>query len=246
MLNKSSSIPLYQQLANKLRDMIEKNYKPGDMIPTESEIEKMFDVSRMTVRKAVDELVQDGMVEKRQGRGTFVKEQKITHNLGRITSWTEEMLQRGQPIETLSTDITEVTPTKRMRHEMQLEPGETMIRIKRLRASRGEPLSIMVNYLRSRFVPGFLQKGLLYESLYEMLEKEYNIRLEHAEETVEAREASELEAESLRIPIWSPVLYVTRFSFLSGNVPFELTHVTTRGDRYQYRVKLHGRMYIKE
>lgn len=152
---------------------------------------------------------------------------------------------RGQPLKTLSVDITEVAPTKRMIYDLQLNPDEKLIRIKRIRAIQGEPITIMINYFRSKFVPGFLEKGLIYESLYEMLEKEYGIILESAEETVTAREASELEAEELSIPPGSPVLYLTRLSFLPGEIPFELTKVTTRGDRYQYRVSLRGRSYMK-
>lgn len=103
----------------------------------------------------------------------------------------------------------------------------------------------MVNYIREKFVPGFIDKGLTQESLYKMLEEEYNIVFEKAEETVEAREATELEAEVLNIDTWAPVLYLSRISFIKGDVPVEFTSVTTRGDKYKYKVTLYGRYGLK-
>lgn len=246
MLDKNSPIPLYHQLSEILRNMIEQDYHSGDFIPPEPELEKGFNVSRITVRKAIDELVQEGILEKKQGKGTIVQRPKITHDLGRITSWTEEMIKRGQPLETLSVDISEMNPTKRMIQKLQLDPTEKMIHVRRLRATQGEPLSIMNNYLRAQYVPQLLEKGLLYESLYEMLEKEYHLSLVRAEESVEAREASESEAQDLLIRPYAPVLYVTRVTYLPEDIPLEFMNMTTRADRYQYKVSLYGRSIQKK
>ncbi|MTI48396.1 GntR family transcriptional regulator [Sporosalibacterium faouarense] len=245
MLDKNSAVPLYQQLKEMLQNKIEYDMKSGDALPTEPEIEELYQVSRMTVRRAIDELVLEGLVYKQQGKGTFVKDQKIIHNVERITSLTEEMADRNMPLETVSISIDEMVPTLRIRDMLRLSPDEKVVRIKRIRNVNNEPFTIMINYLRKKLVPGFLEKGLKGESLYKELEKRYNIVLQRAEETVEAREATELEAEILNINPWSPVLYLSRISYTGENIPVEYTSVTTRGDRYKYKVNLYGRQGLK-
>ena len=98
-----------------------------------------------------------------------------------------------------------------------------------------------MNYLRKKYFPDFKENSLKQESLYELLEDKYGVVLERAEETVEAREATELEAEHLNIQVWSPVLYMERLSYMSGDIPVEYTNVTIRGDKYKYHVNLYGR-----
>lgn len=113
MLDKSSAVPLYQQLKEILQKKIENEMKPGDALPTEPEIEEKYKVSRMTVRRAIDELVIDGLVYKKQGKGTFVREAKIVHDVEKVTSLTEEMQERGMPLETIATDISTIVPSKK-------------------------------------------------------------------------------------------------------------------------------------
>jgi GntR family transcriptional regulator len=219
--------------------------KSGDMLPTEPEIEKMYQVSRMTVRKAIEELVAEGRVSKQQGRGTFVQSPGIIQEAGKITSWTEEMKLKGKETKTIGLQILEIYPSNKLAADLSLKKNEKVVCIKRVRVVDGEPLAIMVNYLRSTAVPGLLESGLTSESLYEELENRYNIVIERATERIRAREASELEAISLNIPPYSAVLQVTRLSYLSDGMPFEVVEMTTRADRYQYHIELSGRRKMK-
>lgn len=244
MINKDSPIPLYIQLKERLKEYIEETLNPGDMIPTEPEIEKMYQVSRVTVRKAIDELVAVGLVKKQQGRGTFVQE-KIIQEMGSITSWTEEMKQRGHKTETKGLEIAEIVPSKKMIARLGLDKDENLICIKRIRCTDGEPIALMINYLRAKFVPGFLERGLQSESLYAELENTYGIMLERANELIGAREASELEALTLNIPPYSPVLHIARNSYLADGTPLEIVEMVARADRYQYRISLDGRAKTK-
>lgn len=245
MIDKNLSVPLYQQLKDALQKKIETDLNPGEMLPTEIEIEEMYNVSRVTVRRAIHELVLDGLIYKKQGKGTFVQEKKIIYDVERITSLTEEMEESGIPFKTISVDITEIVPSKKLYKKLKMEPDEKLVRIRRIREVNNEPFTIMVNYIRAKYVPGFLEKGLQQESLYSFLEDEYDVLLEKAEETVEAREATELEAELLNLQVWSPVLYLERLSCISGDIPVEYTNVTIRSDRYKYSVKLYGRKVSK-
>jgi len=234
-LDKTNPLPLYHQLKEAIAKLIESSYKPGDLLPTEPEIEKMFGVSRMTVRLAMNVLVEEGLVIKQQGRGTFVQSPKITHQLTSVTSWTQQMKERGFVPNTVSSEVERITPPKKIKQLLELPEGEAVFRIKRLRYASDEPMCVMINYIREKQVPDFALKE---ESLYQQLGKEYQIRIAKARETVEAREASEDEAKMLQIEPYSPVLFVTRLSYLPDGDPFEVVYLTSRADRYQYQIML--------
>ena len=244
-LDKKSKEPLYKQLKAALLQYIEDHLKEGDAPPIESEIENLYGVSRITVRKTIEELVKDGVVTKIQGRGTFVQSRKIVQKAGTITSWTEEMRLKGKSIETRNLIMNEIEPSKKITEELKLKTGEKIICLKRLRCADGEPIAIIINYFRSKYVPGFLEKGLTKESLYEVLEQNYNIQLERASETIQARLASDLEAVELEIPLDSAILQITRVSYLPDGTPFELVEMFNRSDRYQYHIDLIGRNKLK-
>ncbi|GIN40834.1 GntR family transcriptional regulator [Heyndrickxia oleronia] len=245
MLDRNSKTPLYQQLKITLLKYIEENLNEGDSLPIESEIEKMYGVSRITVRKTIEDLEKDGIVMKHQGRGTFVQSKKIIQDAGTITSWTEEMKSKGKTIETINLHISEIEPSRKLIGELKLDKGEKIICLRRIRCADGEPIAIMVNYIRSKYVPGFLEKGLTKESLYEELEVDYQIQLESARERIQARIATDLEAVELHIPPYSAVLHITRTSFLPDGTPFEVVEMTNRSDRYQYDIHLNGRNKYK-
>lgn len=239
-LDKSSPVPLYHQLKEALTRLIEDKYKPGDMLPTEPEIERMFGVSRVTVRLAMSALVEEGLIVKRQGRGTFVQSPKITHNLTSITSWTQQMRERGLVPKTVELELGRIAPPRKIAAMLNIRPEDQVLRIKRVRYASDEPMCIMTNYLNEAYVPGLLDKGLREESLYEVLAADYQLRIVKAQETVEAREASEYEADVLHIQAWAPVLFVTRVSYLQDGTPLEIVHLTSRADRYQYQIMLHA------
>ena len=113
--------------------------------------------------------------------------------------------------------------------------------LRRTRLAGDEPLSLMTNYLPSRLVPNIIKTSEMVESLYELLEQRYGLIPERAIDTVETRSATDEEAETLGVEAWSPILVVTRLSFLKDGTPLELVTAISRGDRYQYRVTLHGR-----
>lgn len=240
-LNKSASTPLYVQLKNELQEKIEQDMSVGDLLLTETEIEKMYQVSRMTVRKAIEELVNEGIVNKQQGKGTFVSQTKTTQGLGRIFSWSEEMKIQHKESKTISTEISIVPPSKKIRAALQLDKNEQVVCIRRVREIDGEPVAIMINYLRAKYVPGLIETGLRSDSLYYDLEKIYNISLVHADEIITARLSNPIESALLVIPEDSAVLHVRRTSYMKGNIPIEVVDMVARGDRYQYLAELEGR-----
>jgi GntR family transcriptional regulator len=130
-------------------------------------------------------------------------------------------------------------------HALNLSPSEKVFMLRRTRLAGEEPLSLMTNYIPSRMVPDLANECEKVESLYELLERRYGLIPDRAIDTVETRSATDEEAELLGIEPWSPILLVTRLSFLKDGAPFELVSAVSRGDRYQYRVMLHGRARVE-
>ncbi len=239
-LNRTLDIPLYAQLREILRAEITA-MEPGDSISPEPDLQARFRVSRITLRKAVDELVTEGLLVRQQGRGTFVQKVKVTHELNAITSWTEQLLAVGQIPRTLHLETEEIEPPGRIARDLGLGSHDTVFVLRRLRLVNDEPLTLLVNYLPSRLVPKFPEKAPRRESLYETLVEEYGLVAARAIDMVETRSATDEEAKRLRVDPWDPLLCVTRVSYLADGRPLEVGVAISRGDRYQYRVELYGR-----
>ncbi|MDO6657411.1 GntR family transcriptional regulator [Anaerobacillus sp. 1_MG-2023] len=244
-LERKPGVPLYQQLKGVLIQEIQDHLEEGDMLPIESEIEARYGVSRVTVRRTIDELVSEGIVEKKQGRGTFVQSKEIVQEAGTITSWTEEMKAKGKIIETKDLTISRISPSRSLREKLRVTNKERLLCLKRIRWADGEPIAIMINYIREKYVPDLMERGLSTESLYDVLENEYHLTLEQADEVIRARNASDLEASALRIPPEDAVLHISRTSYLSDGAPFEVVEMVNRADRYHYHISLNGRSKTK-
>ncbi len=233
-------IPLYVQVREKLRADFARS-EPGTMIPPEGALETRFSVSRITIRKAIDDLVSEGLLVRRQGRGTFWQAPKLVHELNAISSWTEQLKALGYVPHTAARELAEIAPPKKIAHMLQLGAEERVIQLRRTRLANEQPITLMVNYLPSKLVPGFIEANPQTESLYEFLQSRYGIAPAEATDTVETRAASEAESERLHIEAWAPVLVVTRISYLNDGRPLEVAVAVSGGDRYEYRVKLSSR-----
>ncbi len=235
--------PLYKQIARTLRVQV-KELQPGDPLGTEADLEQRFGVSRITIRHAIDELAQDGLVIRRPGMGTFVARTKVADKLGVLYSWTERMQELGFDPHTVDCEILQIIPPPWAAQALHLDMAapEGMLRIQRLRYAGDEPLALMIDYLRSRFAPDLAEKGLEGESLYDTLEKRYNLELIRAEDSVAARRATLLEGKLLDIEIGAPVLQMTRITYVPEDEAIGVGLVISRGDRYEYRVTGYPRL----
>lgn len=231
--------PLYRTVQEDLTTRI-KAMRVGEMLPSEPELEREFGVSRATVRHAVENLVADGLLEKRQGHGTIVRDHPETQDVGRVYSWTAEMARRGVPTSSTDLKIRRERPGRRVAEELRLDRGEDVVVISRVRRVKDVPVTIMVNFLRERYVPGLVERGLTGASLYDDLIDTYGLELVGGEETIGARDATAIEASLLDIEEGASVLHIRRRTFTRGNVPFEVVDMVARGDRYQYHAQLTG------
>ncbi len=233
MISRSSKIPLYHQLYEELRSQIlNGELEPGDMLPTESELLDQYGISRNTVRQALDMLVNDGLIVRERGRGTFVAQPKIEQGLTRIISFTEDMRRRGLKPGTRVLQRRLVPAPEHIAETLGVPVGEELAHLERLRLADGAPMSIEKSYLVHRYCPGVLERDYSRVPLREALAREYNIFLVHARQHISAIAAPVDIATHLDIAPGAPLLYIERTTFTATETAVEYLQIYNRGDRY--------------
>lgn len=239
-IDKESPLPYYYQLREALRDQILSGaWPPGTQLPTEAEICRTFEVSRTTVRQALAELLNEGLIRKEKGRGTFVAEPKIRERLvERLTGFCEDMVAQGLRPETRVLEQTVVPAPRAIASWLEMEPGDDVIRIRRLRLVQGEPLLLVTSYIPRQRCPGLAEDDLESHSLYELLEREYGLQLARGRRYIEAVAASDQEAQLLGVAKGAPLLYLRSVTYLTDGRPVEYYEAKHRGDRSRFEVEL--------
>lgn len=239
-VSKESPLPLYYQLKELLLKMIENEVlKPGDPIPTERELCEMHDISRMTARKAVMALVNEGEVYREQGRGTFVAKPKISKQISNLEGFTEEMNKKGFSTKTKLLSFKIKKATKDNRKQLNLSEEENkVIEIKRLRYVNEEPFAIEIAWIPYDLCPDMTRQDLEGNSLYKLLEEEYNYKLEYAKQTIEPLIMDEYESELLNQKEQAIALLFRRKTYLDDDRIIEYTKAIYRGDKYKYEIRL--------
>jgi GntR family transcriptional regulator len=235
VINPNNPLPLYAQVKDALQREIEEYMTPGQNLPIEPELEKRFGVSRVTIRRALEELESDGLIIRKQGRGTFVREPKIAQELTHLISWGETIRRTGLEPQTHTTEIDLIEPTQELSAGLELLPGTKLVRIRRLRCASGEPICIMTNYLAQGLIPDLEANGLIKDSIYETMAHN-NLKPFRAFDKVEARGATTWEAAQLQVSADFPLLQVTRLVYDSAGLPLYLAVITNRSDKYIYTV----------
>lgn len=239
-VTKESPLPLYYQLKEILLEMIEnEELKPGDPIPPERELCKKHGISRMTARKAVMSLANEGVVFREQGRGTFVARPKINQKISNLRGFTEEMKEKGLITKTklLSFKIKKATKENKKHLEM-LGEDDKVIEIKRLRYINEEPFCIEVASIPHELCPDMKRENLENNSLYNLLEKKYGFKLKYAKQTIEPIMSDEYESDLLNQKEKILCLLFRRKTYLEDEKIIECTKAIYRGDIYKYEIRL--------
>lgn len=230
---RDSKLPFYHQLYEILRhNILSDKWQPGDMLPSESELIEQYEVSRITVRQALEALVNDGLIYRQRGRGTFVTHPTVEQGLTRIISFTEDMHQRGfaPSTELLASEL--IPAPAEITQKLQVAKGEELARIERLRLADSEPMSIEESCLVHRYCPGVLDNDYAQKPLREALEQNHGIRLVRARQIIRAIPAPSRLAQKLAISKGAALLYIERISFSQEEIPVEFLRLYHRGDRY--------------
>jgi len=236
-LSKNAVIPLYHQLADLLRSKISSGeYAPGQQLPSERELMSTFKISRNTVRDATDVLVQEGLVERDHGRGTFVALPKLKLGLTRMTSFSEDMRERNLLPSSQLIDLEVIFPPDAVAERLQMLPGEKVLYLKRLRLADDLPMAINISYFILEPYPSLAGENFQDESAYWILEHKYLVRLSHAEQTIKACVATQNQADLLKIAKGDPILVIEGVAFNCDNLPMEYMTQIYRGDRYVFSI----------
>lgn len=239
-INKNSPVPYYYQLEQMLREKIENGkWKPGDNLPPEAELCTTFRVSRTVVRQALNKLCQDGIVYKEKGRGTFVAKPKLQEKfLQRTYGFYQEMKERGLRVESKVLKHELVDPPTRIRILLKLTEGQKIVKTSRLRSVNKELIMATTTYVRSDLCPGLEKEDLTNRSLYQLLWDKYRLKISYGQRTLEAVAASKYEADMLRVPRGSPVVYLESVGYLEDGTPIEYFEAWHRGDRCKFAIEL--------
>lgn len=232
-------IPLYYSIIEFLMKEIEDGkIHPADMIMSERELMEKFDMSRTTVRKALDVMVNEGYLYRIQGKGTFVAEKKKEHGLDRFISSSEEIRQQGMTprYEMVSSEI--LLPRAGVAEKLGIEGNEKIFRLERVLYADEIPVSISISHIPAKFVPGISKIDFSKNSLYETLENEYSFAIHKAERTIEATSCGDKDCKYLQVSPHIPVLLFKgivygKFPNQTRETPIEYFFAKYRSDKYK-------------
>jgi GntR family transcriptional regulator len=237
-VNKRSPVPKYYQLRAILRELI-RDWSPDQLIPSESELCQTYDVSRTTVRKALDYLIYEGLLYRVQGKGTFVSPQKlqgcyVQDSIG----FFEDMEARGlsHRTEVLEQDIIEAGQT--LANHLQIQAGEEVFHMTRLQFVEDEILHLAVSHVPQKLCPGLIDEDFTNKSLYRTMQQKYQLKPHHGTRIIEVQYASPNEAKLLKLPHSAPVLVVIGTMYDVNDVPIEYGIAKNRADRSQFQIKV--------
>ena len=209
----------------------------GSPVPGERELAQRYGTSRTTIRQALAELVIEGRLVRRQGKGTFVAPPKVAQLL-ELAGYTEEMRAHGLNPQTQILDTGYRPADEELALLLGIRPGGRVLRIHRLRLADGEPMSTDTSHLPARRFPGLRRNLDRYASLYEALATAYGVQLAEAEETIETVLAGPEDARLLGVDVGMPLLLLSRQAFDVSAEPVEWAQSKYRGDRYKLVTRL--------
>lgn len=238
-INKRSAIPLYHQLKELLKEDIHA-MQVGDLIPTEQELCRHFGISRPTVRQAIAELVSEGYLRRAKGKGTFIAQPKIDQDfLLVLESFNREMLEKGlaPSTEVLTLEVT-TAEKDTVTQKLRLKPTDNVVYLRRLRYVGDWPMVLVSSFIPHDKVPGLEDRNLKHQSLYELMEYEYNLNIGRAMRSLEAILAGDEEATHLDVSPGAAIQYIETVTYLTNDVPIEYSQAWYRGEVTRFTFEL--------
>ena len=239
-LSMDSDIPLYSQLVSIVkRNISAGTLSTGDLLPSEAEFCKTFQISRSTVRQAIGALESEGLVVRKQGRGTFVAEPKVRRRTENVYSFTSEISAMGMTPSSTLIEFEVIAPTPDIMKVLELKsPEERVYRFTRIRNVNGEPLILETSFYRCALYPNLTRELLETHSFYSLL-YEVGIVPANAVDSYEAVPISREEAELLHCKAGSCGFFVQRRTYTERGMCYEFTQSLMRTDRVKLDVYLH-------
>jgi len=225
-----------RETREKVLELIE-GLEVGAPIPSERQLGVDLGVSRLTVRAALEELVREGYLVRRQGAGTFVAEPKVAKGM-EISSFSDDMRERGLVPGSRTLSVETMPAGARLGRIFHVSPAEEILAIKRLRLADDEPMAIELLHVRASLVAGLTAADLEENSFYDLLVNRFGILIAGGTQTVEPTVTNQEESDVLGVPLHSPALFFERITRTAAGDVVEFAHSTYRGDRYRLVTEL--------
>ncbi|MCU7558584.1 GntR family transcriptional regulator [Macrococcus capreoli] len=233
-----SQVQLYLQIAEKIRNNIDiGELKEGDKLPSERKLCELYNVSRITIRQALDLLEHERIIQRKQGIGTYVLPSQYNQILNNLYSFSDEILKKGDKPSTKMLDIQLVKVNEYIHKRTGLMLNAYVFKLTRLRLANEKPLVLEYSYIPQSLAPDLDNFNFNKVSLYEILSNEYQIKIDRAHETLEATILTKEEAELLNKRPKHIAMYIQRYSYSKGQI-VEYTRSLVVGDEYKYTVEL--------
>jgi GntR family transcriptional regulator len=227
--------PLYSLIASQMEDRISSGrWQEGDRLPPERQLCGDFGVSRATLRQALGELEERGLITRHQGRGTFVTKPRLQLPIVGVFSIRDAMEAHGIRLSTRVVNVEIIEASRQLAADLACLPGDAVVFIERLRLGDGEPMVLDTAHLRAELFPGLEKIDFEQRSLYDVLEKGYGRTVAEAQETLEPVILTPRECELLEVPAHTAGLLTRRITTDATGVVVALGHVLLRGDRSRY------------
>jgi len=237
-MSSAVGIPVYVRIRETLRDQITGGLlKRGEQLPPEHELAAKFSVSRMTIRESIEDLVNEGLLYRRHGVGTFVAFPHLQRDHTRLTSFFDKAEEEGVVVraELLSLEVMEAKPP--ISQALDLPDGSRVIRIKTLRYANNVPITVHEAYVPHKLFAGIVNENLEAQHLWTLFEK-CGYKVKRAVQRLEAREADKELAKLMKIKHGAAILFKERTVYADDGTPVEFTYCYNRGDVYSLTVAL--------
>jgi GntR family transcriptional regulator len=231
----AAGVPLYRQVQTGIEDLIRDNPSAAELALSDAQLSERFGVSRITVRRAVDELVDAGLLYRIQGVGTFVRPNKLREKLT-LTSFLDAWTQKAGKFDVRVAAFEKMPADDEIAERLRIKPGTELVYVQRLRFQRKTLVAVDDRYIRADCCRGLIRQHVVTSSLVDFLRNREKIPLARGEMDIEARVADRREAKIFRIKTGSPVL-VRRVTFVTNEDMPVLTGISTyRADKVSYRL----------
>ena len=230
--------PLYHQIKENItRQVVSGRWLSNYELPSEADLCAHFGVSRGTLRRALGDLENQGLIVRRQGKGTFVAEPKFEGSvLGSYRNYRVGAVPHDQVSRLLGIDRLHASPD--MQRILQLGKRDYVYEVRRIQFMEGVPITLSTSFIPAGIAPGLDKLDIEQEHIYGLLEQRYGLVFRRAEEFLEPVIADDVIARHLELPQGAPVFLVERHSYLADDEPAEFRQAYMRGDRFRYRIEL--------